>query len=237
MSALSAGKIRCHAALLLVVVAIPSTSSADATTPLSQECEIAVARSALPKRLRENASVYAPADGKYKQVVQGTGPFTCIIERNHPGSSAPQCMDRAGVDSLLPAIIARSQMALSGKDLETIARYDKQMVDSGAYKSPSRAGISYMMSDYNSIFVESAERILKVAPHVMYYAPNIGNDDVGGSLMSATENVGTPFVLGEGPHSLMIVYTEHEADPDEVAEVCRGQLGERPPGFSPLPKG
>jgi hypothetical protein len=71
----------------------------------------------------------------------------------------------------------------------------------------------------------------------MYYAPGVSNAEVGGSLKSMTENIGTPFILDEGPHGYMIVYTEHRADPNEVADTCKGQLGERPPSFDPFPKG
>ncbi len=224
-------------ATVVVVSLSPLLSVADSAGTLSRTCEIAVARSALPKSLRDGASVYALAKGDFELAVQGTGPFTCIVERNHPQAVIPQCMDRAGVDSLLPAIMDRSLMTLSGSDLAAIAVHENQMTEDGTYKAPSRAGISYMMSDYNYIFVESASRILKVPPHVMYYAPNLRNEDIGGSLKSATENIGTPFLLGDGIHGMMIVYTEHEADTDEVAEACRGQLGEPPPAFNPFPKG
>jgi hypothetical protein len=222
---------------IVVTGMLPLLSTADSAGTLSRNCEIAVARSALPKGLRDGASVYALANGEYELAVQGTGPFTCIVERNHPQAVIPQCMDRAGAESLLPAIMDKSLMTLSGSDLAEIATHEHQMTEDGTYKAPSRAGISYMMSDYNYIFVESAARILKVPPHVMYYAPNLRNEDIGGSLEGATENIGTPFLLGEGIHGMMIVYTEHEADTDEVAEACRGELGEPPPDFNPFPKG
>lgn len=215
----------------------PLLAHADGSGALSRDCEVAVARSALPKNLRDGASVYALENGKFELAVAGSGPFTCIVERNHPRALAPQCMDRAGIDSVLPAIIDRSLMTLAGSDLAAVAEHERRMTENGSYKAPSRAGISYMMSDYNYIYVPSASRILKVPPHVMYYAPNLGNEDIGGSLKGATENIGTPFLLGEGIHGMMIVYTEHEADTGEVAEACRGQLGESPPAFNPFPTG
>lgn len=204
---------------------------------LSQDCEIAIARSALPQRLRADASVYALVGDEYRKVVDGAGPFTCIVERNHPDSVIPQCMDAAGVDSVLPAIIDRSEMAAGGADFEAIEMANQARLGTGKYHGARRPGISYMMSDYAYAYVGSAGRVLKLAPHVMYYAPGVSNADVGGSLKSMIENIGTPFVLNEGPHGYMIVYTEHRADPTEVAETCQGQLGERPPSFDPFPKG
>jgi len=224
---------------ILLSVALSTTlpAAAENRMQLSEQCEIAVARSALPERLRTDVTVYALVGGQYEKVVDGQGPFTCIIERNHPDSVIPQCMDAAGVDSVLPAIIDRSQMAVGGASFEAIELANKGKLGSGMYRPATRPGISYMMSDYNYAYVGGAERVLKLAPHVMYYAPGVSNQEVGGSLKSMTENIGTPFILNEGPHGYMIVYTEHRADPNEVADACRGQLGERPPSFDPFPKG
>ena len=203
---------------------------------LSRDCEIAVARSALPLRLRPDASVYALVDDRYELVVEGEGPFTCIVERNHRDAVIPQCMDRSGVDSVLPAIIDRSEMAVGGVDFEAIDLSNELRLASGHYHAASRPGVSYMMSDFTYAFVASAGQVLKIPPHVMFYAPNLTNADIGGSLQSMIENVGTPFVFREGLHGYMITYAEHNADPNEVAETCAGELGERPPSFDPFPK-
>ncbi|MDX1556564.1 MAG: hypothetical protein R3212_11100, partial [Xanthomonadales bacterium] len=143
----------------------------------------------------------------------------------------------AGVDSVLPAIIDRSEMLVAGTDLEAIEAANRQKLDSGHYHPASRPGVNYMMSDYNYIYVASAQSVLKVPPHVMFYAPGLSNADVGGSFQGMAENLGTPFVFQEGPHGYMLTYTEHRADPNEVAMACAGQLGERPPSFDPFPKG
>jgi len=204
---------------------------------LGRECEVAVARSALPLRLREAASVYALVGSSYELVVEGEGPFTCIVERNHPDSVIPQCMDKASVDSVLPAIIDRSEMAVGGADFHAISLANQARLEDGNYHAASRPGVNYMMSDYNYVYVESAGQVLKVPPHVMFYAPGLSNEDVGGSFQSMIENVGTPFVFQEGLHGYMLTYVQHRADPNEVALTCAGILGERPPSFDPFPKG
>jgi hypothetical protein len=222
---------------LLLLTVIFSTQAAADRIRLSQECEIAVAKSALPQRLRADSSVYALIGENYEKVVDGSGPFTCIVERNHSDSVIPQCMDKTGVSSVLPAIIDRSEMAVGGFDFEAIQTVNKKKLDSGHYQTAARPGVNYMMSDYNYIYVASAERVLKVPPHVMFYAPGLKNADVGGSFQGMIENIGTPFVFREGPHGYMLTYAEHRADPNEVAEACQGQLGEPPPSFDPFPKG
>jgi len=205
--------------------------------PLTQPCEIAVARSALPERLREGASVYALVGNHYQKVVGGAGPFTCIVERNHSDSVVPQCMDEAGIDSVLPAIISRSEMSVAGMEFDAIEQANRERMANGTYRPAARPGVSYMMSDYNYTYVPSARQVMKVPPHVMFYAPGLTNAQVGGSLSGMIENIGTPFVFREGMHGYLITYTEHRANPNEVAQACRGQLGEAPPSFDPFPKG
>ena len=223
--------------LAIVSAALLTSTAAANLQELSTECEIAVARSAAPLRLRADASVYALQDGEYKKVIDGTGPLTCIVERNDPDSIVPQCLDRAGVDTILPALIHRSLMSLQGATFQQIQADFKQRADKGEFKPAPRAGVSYMMSNYNYTYVAPAERVMKIAPHVMFYAPHVSNSDIGGSFESMVGNVGTPFLFDEGVHGYMIVYTEHEADTSEVAEVCRGQLNEAPPSFTPFPQG
>ena len=223
--------------ILLLGPALVVTAIADDRVNLTRECEISVALSAAPQRLRADASVYALQDGKYTKVVDGQGALTCIVERNHTASVIPQCMDAAGVDSVLPAIIERSELTLKGESLQEVAAHHEQKLESGQFSAASRPGISYMMSAYNYIYVESSQRVLKVPPHVMFYAPDISNAEIGGSFESMANNIGTPFVFNEGPHGYMVVYTQYPSSPDEVADACRGQLGEPPPAFDPFPKG
>jgi hypothetical protein len=214
-----------------------STSLGADLTNLTTDCEVAIARSAAPLRLRADASVFALQGDQYKKVIAGDGPLTCIVERNHKASVVPQCMDRAGLNSTLPAIVSRSLLAVSGASFEAINADNAKKTENGEFNPASRPGVSYMMSDYNYTFVGSAGRVLKIPPHVMFYAPYVSNADIGGSFRGMTENIGTPFVFNEGIHGYFIVYTHHQADPNEVADKCRGQLGEAPPSFDPFPKG
>ena len=228
-----------HAVICCTAIAGPLLADGDSALGqdrrhLTLDCEIAVARSAAPDRLRAGASVYALVDGEYRKVIEGEGPLTCVVERNAADALVPQCMDRGGIESVLPAIIFRSMMAVRGASNAEIAAANQDRVEHGGFKPLPGPGVSYMMSAYNYIFVPSAERILKVPPHVMFYAPGITNADIGGSFESTVRNIGTPVVFNPGIHGYMIVYTQDAADPVEVAEECRGQLGDAPPVFEPF---
>lgn len=223
-------------ALCVLPAADVSAADAAARDELSRSCEIALALSALPSRLRDQADVYVLANGRYEKAVDADGPFTCIVDRNHASSIAPQCMDSEGAQTILPALIAQSEAAVGiALAADASRRYAAVLAD-GDYAAPGRAGISYMMSAYNYIYAPNAGRVLKIPPHVMFYAPGLTNDDIGGSLESTVTNLGTPFVVNPGPHGYMISYTEHASDSADVAETCAGQLGDPPPPFSPFPQ-
>lgn len=231
MSSANTKLLQSLAMVVTATVCMPATADRLA---LSQACEIAVAKSALPARLRADASVYALVDGNYRKVVEGDGVFTCVVERNHPDSVIPQCMDQAGVDTVLPAIIDRSEMLVSGASLEEVTSTNQEKLHHGEYSAAARPGVNYMLSDYNYIYVSSAQAIMKVPPHVMFYAPGISNEDIGGSFQDMVQNIGTPFVFSEGPHGYMVTYSEHSADPAEVTQACADELGEKPAPFEPF---
>jgi hypothetical protein len=70
---------------------------------------------------------------------------------------------------------------------------------SGRFKAPRRAGIVYMLSDYNYLFDDKSQKIVHASPHLMFYAPGLEEKDVG-------TGPGAPFLTHPGePDNLMIV--------------------------------
>ncbi len=92
----------------------------------------------------------------------------------------------------------------------------------GFYKAPERAGVSYMLSPVLRTYSrpEDSERVdTSNYPHVMYYAPNVSNKDVGGA---AQPGGAEPFVILEGHHGYVIQalgVTERAAVNKEYAEM------------------
>ncbi len=206
----------------ILALSVQAEYDPSAITP---QCEEALALSALPLRLRDQASAYVLKDGEFELVRTGDGPFTCIVARNHPQSLIPQCADGAGRDTIIPGIIMKSSWALDGATPEEYSgRFDKAAA-SGTLKPPSRSGVSYMMSNFNFVWDWSRDDHFRIPPHVMYYAPNLKNDDIGGSQMEGMgTNRGVPFVIEEGIHGYMISMVEKTTDSADVLQACAGQL-------------
>jgi len=192
---------------------------------LPAACEEALALSALPKRLRDNASAYVLTPSGYELTRKRNGPFTCIVARNHEDALIPQCPDAAGAESIVPGIMLKSKWSLDGvaaQERET--RFRKAAAD-GGLEPPSRPGISYMMSNFNYVWNAQAGSLIRVPPHVMFYAPGLTNDDIGGSFEEGTQkNRGVPFIIEEGIHGYMISFVEHASDSKDVLAACDDHL-------------
>src|SRR5207248_6376045 len=86
------------------------------------------------------------------------------------------------------------------------------------YKAPERAGISYMLSPILRTYTnpDVDENVITAdLPHVMFYAPNVSNEAVGGALPKPEEfrhlmehgqweNTPDGFVIMQGPHGYMV---------------------------------
>lgn len=219
---------RLKPALAFFLGLLPALSCvADDVALLTPECEEALALSALPARLRDTASVFVLTNEGYKQTRKGDGQFTCIVERNHVSALVPQCPDTAGASAIIPGIIMKSNWALEGLTPDERAERFKQQVDNGVVQAPAGPGVSYMLSNFNYAWSVRQEALVRVAPHIMYYAPNVGNEAIGGSAEDGLgENRGYPFIVEEGIHGYIISLVEHASDSSAVSTHCRGQLPE-----------
>lgn len=221
------GKLTTAVALALSITVIPAAIAAasDERRDLTLECEEALALSALPARLRDQASVYSLTDQGFKMTREKDGPFTCIVERNHVDAVIPQCVDAAGADTIIPGIMQKTQWSLNGMQVAERRAKFKELAERDEFQPASRSGISYMMSDFNYVWNANSEDLMRVPPHVMFYAPNISNEDVGGSFEEAvSNNRGTPFVVEVGVHGYMTSFVENASESDDVMAACAGQL-------------
>ena len=210
-----------------LLISFSAAHNSHAKVDLSVDCEQALALSALPTRLRDQASVYILNEKGFEKTRTSEGPFSCIVARNHPQSIIPQCVDAAGRDTILPAIIFRTEQSLNGKQPDQIAKQFESMAEDGTFVAPARPGLSYMMSPFNKIYSHKTNDFIAAGPHVMYYAPNLSNEDIGGSFEAATQhNRGVPFMIEQGIHAYMVSFVEHASDKADVINSCKGQLDE-----------
>ena len=225
--------------------------------PLPRDLEIQLALSALPPHLRDNATVYVlNPDRGFEVARKGTNGFSAMVARTGDdtfrGSWAftkyrddilyPISFDEAGSKAQMRVFFDAAEMQAKGTPPEELKKIIQDRYKAKYYKAPERAGVSYMLSPILRTYVNPDQNdsvATSNIPHVMHYAPNVSNQEVGGAMPSAEEfryysehgrwqESPPPFVILHGPHGYFIQFlgvTERDAINKEyegmLARVCK----------------
>jgi hypothetical protein len=163
---------------------------------LPRDLEIRLAVDALPKELRDGASVLVLESDGYVKVRSGTNPFTCIVSRR-AGNFYPVCFDEEGTRTILPAFADDAVFRMKGSSEQEIEQKLAEGFAQGRYRPPSRPGIAYMLSP--ATYMVNSGKLTRTPPHTMFYAPFLTNADIGGVPGK------TAFVDRPGPHGMIII--------------------------------
>ena len=217
--------------------------------PLPRDLEIQLALSALPPHLRDNATLYVLNPDKGFEVARkGTNGFHALVART--GDDAfrgswplkeyrddilyPISFDGAGAKAQMRVFFDAAEMQAKGTPSEELKRIIQDRYKTNYYKSPERAGVSYMLSPILRTYMDENENVATVnIPHVMYYAPNVSSDEMGGATPTPEQlryfiqhgrwpNTPYPFLLLHGPHGYIVQLrgvTETDAITKEYEEM------------------
>ena len=167
---------------------------------LEREKEIALAKSAGLPEWTEQADIYwLRADG-FVKVQSGTNGFSCLVIRERPGTQHPVCYDPEGTRAIVPRFLEEAKLRAAGRTEEEIIAASTAAFRSGKYSAPKRAGIGYMLSRENYVWIGSSARWFP--PHLMIYAPNLKNADIGVVMNRMPLS---PMIIDEGtPHAQIV---------------------------------
>jgi hypothetical protein len=186
--------------------------------PLPRDLEIQLAQSALPPHLREKATVYVLNLAKGFEVArEGTNGFHALVARTGDDTFRgswvlteyrddilyPVSFDEAGAKSHMPVFLDAAAMQAKGTPPGELKKIMQEREHSGFYKAPKRVGISYMLSPILRTYFnpDVDDRVVTMNyPHVMYYAPGVSNEDIGGGELGGMY----PFVIMPGHHGMII---------------------------------
>jgi hypothetical protein len=212
--------------LFLVTLFISTQNFAQASAdwrldkmPVDLETDYAL--SSLPPHLRNDATVYLldPQKGYYVGR-QGSNGYMCFIVRTEWEWSdfrddlcTPISYDAEGAKTIFPVYMAVAAMRASGK-YSAIQIRDSIIhgINTGAYKAPSKPGISYMLAPVMRVFPgnpDIKEPITISMPHYMLYAPYITTENArykpgtDGLMLANPDNA----ILGngKGPYGYIII--------------------------------
>ncbi|SRR5581483_1710272 len=218
---------------------------------LPRDLEIQLALSSLPAHLRDNATVYVLNPDKGFEVARkGTNGFHALVARTGDDTFRgswpftryrddilyPVSFDEAGVNAQLRVFLDAAEMQAKGTPPEKLKQTIQERYKTHQYKAPERAGVSYMLSPILRTYVDPDHNdsvTTSNIPHIMHYAPNVSNAEVGGAMPTPEQfsyymqhgrwpESPNPFVILHGPHGYMIQFVgvaERDAINKEYAEM------------------
>ena len=160
-----------------------------------RDTEIALARSAAPESIAENAEILILNRDGFVTAVKGTNGFVCLVERSwsagfddpdfwNPTLRAPICFNPAGARSQLPGLIRRTKLVLAGRLKKDIFVAIRAAVEKKELPTPEPGAMCYMMSKLGYL----SDRDGHWRPHLMFFLPETDPKSWGASL------VGSPVI-------------------------------------------
>jgi len=132
---------------------------------------------------------------------------TCLVERTvweladfRNDIFIPLCYDAVGTKTYLRVIIDAATLRIQGMSPVALKAEIENRYKNKNYKVPEKAGLSYMVAP---VFRTAGPPDMKVhtmpMPHVMFYAPNITNEDIGAvPNLSVHSSLLSPFIDKQG---------------------------------------
>ncbi len=138
--------------------------------------EIALARSAAPASISDQAEVMVLERDGYATAVKGSNGFVCIVERSwskpsddsdlwNPKIRAPICFNQAAARTFLQIFLMKTKMVLAGKSEAEIVAATASALDKNELPALEPGAMCYMMSKQQYL----SDHDKSWHPHVMFY--------------------------------------------------------------------
>jgi hypothetical protein len=194
--------------IVLLTGALGSTRATEAKDPYpnmapvaqyriaNRSDEIALARSAAPASISNDAEILVLGDHGYETAVKGKNGFVCLVERAwfasfddpefwNPSTRGPDCLNRAAASSVLPVNLERTQWVLAG--LSKAEMVTRSKTSAAVRVVPARGAIGYMLSKDQHLGDNGHWH-----PHLMFFEPHTSAAAWGAGF------TGSPLTASEG---------------------------------------
>ena len=211
----------------------PSMAPLDQYLSKDQESEVALARSAAPPSISNDAEILVLTSHGYKTAVKGKNGFVCLVDRSwqssigdpefwNPKERAPTCLNPQAVKSVLPRQLKRTELVLAGVARTEIMTRIAAAISAKELDNPQIEGMSYMMSKEQYL----GDRYLKWMPHVMIYTPNTitagdwGANRPGSPVLGGPEE---PRSTEREPWAIFLIPVSHWSDGSPTVAMKGGR--------------
>jgi len=192
--------------------AYPSMASIEQYLMLDRNAEIAMARSAAPEAISDDAKILVLGWRGYETAIEGKNGFVCMVERSwmspfnsaefwNPRVRVPLCFNPGAAQSILPLTINRTEMVLAGMSKAQMIDSIKAGFDNKELPTPAPGAMCYMMSRAGYL----NDALGHFVPHLMFYFPLIDKSSWGADLPDSPVTLNPQFRDGPEPITEFVI--------------------------------
>jgi hypothetical protein len=185
---------------------------------MERNSEIALARTAAPPAISDDAKILVLGPKGYETAVEGKNGFVCAVERGwmstedapdfwNPKIRGPICFNPPAARCILPITYKRTEMVLAGQTKAEIIAGNKAEFERGELPRLESGAMSYMMSKH-AYLTDHGDHNLA---HVMFYTPEMAGKVWGADVSNSPIMLGNQFTPAE-PVSTFIVAVPEWSD-------------------------
>ena len=156
----------------------PSMAPLEQYLMANRNAEIALARSAAPESISQDAEVLVLGRHGYETALKGKNGFVCMVQRSwaagiddpdfwNPKLRAPICFNAPAARSYLPLLIKRTELILAGRSKDQMFAAIEAAIDKKELPTPESGAMCYMMSKEGYL----SDRDGHWHPHLMFFVP------------------------------------------------------------------
>ncbi len=145
---------------------------------MERNAEIALARSAAPESISQDAEVMVLGRHGYETAVKGKNGFVCMVERSwssgiddpefwNPKLRGPTCLNPPAARSYLPLTIKKTEMILAGRSKAQMFEDMHAALDKKELPALESGAMCYMLSKQGYL----SDRGGHWHPHLMFFLP------------------------------------------------------------------
>jgi hypothetical protein len=195
-------------------------TSYPAMAPLEQylterNTEIALARTAAPPAISDDAEILVLGPKGYETAVEGKNGFVCAVERGwmagydspefwNPKIRGPICFNPPAARSILPITYFRAKLVVAGKSREQIMEACKEAFASKELPALEPGAMSYMMSKGAYLTDQGSHHLA----HVMFYTPELAGKVWGADVSNSPIMRGNQFAPAEPVTTFIVAVPE-----------------------------
>lgn len=178
--------------------------------------EIALARTAAPKSISDNAEVMVLGHDGYKTAAKGTNGFLCFVERGwgaattdpefwNPKVRSPICFNPAAARTFAQVFLMKTKLVLAGKSKAEIVQATDSAFDKKELPALEPGAMCYMLSKQQ--YLNDIGK--NWHPHLMFFVPGDVSKSWGADM------AGSPVIAANDPEervTIFMVWVNHWSD-------------------------